>query len=146
MLYHLSYRPIRINDLQSRCSKIPLVSRFIEERRYLKNVTTSTLAWYQNSLRAFSGALDSKQTINRGLLNSSSKGISAISVNTWRRCINAYLKWTRSDLKIPRLQEEKKVLRTFSPEDVKRLLTHKTKSKSQARIQSLAICYFWIPD
>jgi len=49
------------------------------------------------------------------------------------------LKWTGSDLKIPRLQEEKKVLRTVGATDVSRLLAHKPKSKSQSRIQSLAV-------
>jgi integrase len=54
------------------------------------------------------------------------------------RRVNAYLKWTGSDLKIPRLREEK-ILKTLTSEDVKRLLSHKTKSKSQSRASSLAI-------
>jgi hypothetical protein len=43
------------------------------------------------------------------------------------------------DLKIPRLQEEKKILKTLTSDDVKRPLTHKTKSKSQSRAHQLAV-------
>jgi integrase len=118
---------------------MPSASEFIRERKYLKNVTSKTLAWYEQSFQSFEGALESAQTIKQRIVELRNRGISAISVNTWLRCINAYLKWTGSDLKIPRLQEEKKILKTLTSEDVKRLLTHKTKSKSQSRIQSLAI-------
>jgi hypothetical protein len=77
--------------------------------------------------------------INPRIVELRTRGISAISVNTWLRCINAYLRWKGSDLKIPLLTEERKILRTLTSEDVSRLLTHKTKSKSQSRIQSLAV-------
>jgi integrase/recombinase XerD len=112
---------------------------FIQERRYLKNVTTKTIAWYEQSFKAFDGALDSKQAINQRIVSLRERGVSPISINSWLRCINAYLRWTGSDLKIPRLQEEKKILRTLTSDDVKRLIEHKTKSKSQSRIQSLAV-------
>ena len=32
-------------------------SEFMTERRYLKNVTPKTLAWYEQSFKAFDGAL-----------------------------------------------------------------------------------------
>jgi integrase/recombinase XerD len=111
----------------------------MEERKYLRNTTEKTQAWYQASFKAFSGALDSREAINRRIIDLRQRGISAISVNTWLRCVNAFLKWRGSDIKIPKLAEEKKILKTFTSEDIKRLLNHKTKSKSQARIHSLAI-------
>jgi hypothetical protein len=86
MLYHLSYRPFRFNDLQQRRSKKNRLSSGSP-----KNATT-TLAWYQNSFRAFSGALDSKQTINQRIVSLREKGIGAVSINTWLRCVNAFLK------------------------------------------------------
>ena len=92
-----------------------------------------------NSFRAFSGALDSKQTINQRIISLREKGISAVSINTWLRCINAYLKWTGSDLKIPKLKEEKKIPKTLTSDDVQRLLNDKPKSKSLSRFQALAI-------
>jgi hypothetical protein len=85
--------------------RIPFV--FIEERRYLKNVTTKTIAWYEQSFRAFEGALDSKEAINQRIVALRKRGISAISVNSWLRCINGYLGWLGQPTKMPRLQEEK---------------------------------------
>jgi integrase/recombinase XerD len=111
----------------------------IQERKYLKNVTSKTLAWYEQSFRAFEGALESAQTIKQRLINLREKGVSAVSINTYPRCVNAYLKWTGSDLKIPRLTEEKRILKTFTSVDSQRLLDYKPKSKSQARVQALAI-------
>jgi integrase/recombinase XerD len=119
--------------------KIPSVSDFIEERRWVKNVTAKTLQWYHQAFKQFDGALASKQTINQRIVALRERGIAAISVNSWLTGINAYLRWRGDNYKIPKLQTEKKILRTFTPEDVQRLLNHKTRSKSQSRIQHLAI-------
>jgi integrase/recombinase XerD len=88
--------------------------------------------------------LDSREAINQRIVVLRQRGISPVSINTWLRCINAYLKWLGEPTKIPKLTEERKILKTPTSEDVKRPLTQKTKSKktkskSQARIQSLAI-------
>src|SRR6516164_3301661 len=117
--------------------KIPSV--FIEERRFLKNVTTKTIAWYEQTFKVFDGALESRESINQRIVSLRQRGISPVSINSWTRCINAFLRWAGSDIKIPRLTEEKKILRTFTPEDIRRLVNHKTKSKSQQRIQHLAL-------
>jgi hypothetical protein len=44
---------------------------FIEERRYLKNVTAKTLAWYEQSFRAFDRALADEATIKPSGLSKS---------------------------------------------------------------------------
>jgi integrase/recombinase XerD len=83
--------------------------------------------------------LESRESINQRIVSLRQRGISPVSINSWTRCINAFLRWAGSDIKIPRLTEEKKILRTFTPEDIRRLVNHKTKSKSQQRIQHLAL-------
>ena len=83
---------------------------FIEERRYLKNVTAKTLAWYEQSFRAFDGALADEAAIKRRVVELRQRGISPTSINTWLRCINAYLVWTGAGFKVSKLQEEKKLL------------------------------------
>ena len=35
----------------------------IQERRFLKNVTSKTLAWYQDTFKAFAGLLDCEVAI-----------------------------------------------------------------------------------
>src|SRR5450631_1938595 len=82
------------------------VSDFITERRYLKNVTLKTLAWYQDAFKAFSGTLDDEAAIKHRIVELRTRGVSAISVNSWLRCINAYLSWKGEGIKLPRLKEE----------------------------------------
>jgi hypothetical protein len=41
---------------------------FIRERHYLKAVSPKTLIWYGCSFRAFEGALESRETVNRRIV------------------------------------------------------------------------------
>jgi hypothetical protein len=43
-------------------------SEFMTERRYLKNVTPKTLAWYEQSFKAFEGALQSETAIRQWIV------------------------------------------------------------------------------
>src|SRR4051794_6954020 len=92
------------------------VQKFITERRYLKNVTPKTLAWYSDAFKAFHGALGTAAETNHRIVKLRTRGVSAISVNSWLRCINAYMKWMGTSLKFPRLKEEQKILATLPPE------------------------------
>jgi hypothetical protein len=40
-------------------SSAALFERFLNERRYLKNVTADTIEWYQKTFKAFCPAMDS---------------------------------------------------------------------------------------
>jgi integrase/recombinase XerD len=113
-------------------------AEFITERRYLKNVSPKTILWYEQSFRSFGGALDSKSAIVSRIAVLRQRGVSAISVNSWLRCINAYFRWLHTEhgrelIRIPRLQEERKVLATLSPEQIKRLLQYRPKGKNRTK-------------
>lgn len=62
------------------------------------------------------------------------------------RCINAYFNWLHREhgkelIKIPRLKEEQKILATFSPEQIKRLVQFKPPGiRREARVHVMAIC------
>jgi hypothetical protein len=82
--------------------------QFITERQYLKNVSEKTILWYRHSFRAFEGALSSKSSIVDRITELRLRKVSAISVNTYLRCINAYFRWLHVEhgqalIKIPRL-------------------------------------------
>ena len=51
-------------------------SEFIQERKYLKNVTPKTLAWYQTSFKAFGGALESEAAIKQRIIQLRDRGVS----------------------------------------------------------------------
>jgi hypothetical protein len=108
---------------------------FILERGYLKNVTIRTIGWYEQSFKAFEGALSSKAAIVARVAELRQRGVAAISVNSYLGCINAYLNWLHLEhgqnaLKIPRLREGHKILATLSPDHIKRLLQYKPRGES----------------
>lgn len=91
----------------------------------MKNVTPKTLAWYEQSFRAFDGALADEASIKRRVVELRSRGISPVSVNTRLRCINAYVKWTGASFKIPRLQKGKKLRSTLTQDHIQRITPYK---------------------
>ena len=62
------------------------------ERRYLKNVSPKTVLCYEHSVKAFERALDTKALIVTRITELRQRNVSAISVNTYLRCINAFLR------------------------------------------------------
>jgi integrase/recombinase XerD len=120
-----------------------MTDQFIRERTYLKGVSPHTLLWYRDSFKAFQGATDSKAAIVQRIGELMERGVKPVSINTYLRCINAFLHWRDghgekcspqcTHIHISRLKEEQKVLATFSQEQVKALLNFKPKGKNQAR-------------
>jgi site-specific recombinase XerD len=115
------------------------VAEFITERRYLKNVTSKTLAWYEQSFKAFHGALESEAALKQRIVELRDRGVSATSVNTWLRCINAYLNWNGAGFKMPRLKEEQKILATLNQAQTRWLLDFKPKGANQKRCHTAAL-------
>ena len=77
-------------------------NRFIEERQILNNVSSATLTWYRYSLKAFQPVLEAEYeatgfkaaVIQRiGELQQQGRGNKAVSVNTYLRCLKAFMAW-----------------------------------------------------
>jgi site-specific recombinase XerD len=115
------------------------VSQFIQERKYLKNVTPKTLAWYGHSFKAFEGALDSLENVKSRITALRDRGVRAVSVNTYLRCVNAYFKWREIDWRLPRLKEERRILATFNQQHVKALISFKPTGTNERRVYALAM-------
>jgi len=73
-----------------------MVEQFIQSRKYLKAVTPKTIVWYKCSFTAFDGAIDSKESINRRIIELRERGVSPITINSYLRCVNAYHRWLHS--------------------------------------------------
>lgn len=127
-----------------------LYAHFVKERKYLRNVSPSTISAYEWAWRAFSPVLSRRERIIKAeVLQRISElreaGLTAVSVNTYLRSLNAFLRWLheegRSDqpLSIPRLKEEQKVLSVFSGAQIARLIAFKPASVSEQRSQVLAL-------
>ena len=156
MLYHLSYRPNRINNLWSKASglrvclqarkgqTVTLVEQFITERKVFKNVSPATVHWYKRAFKVFDGALESKATVGLRIAEVRQERLNAISVNSYLRVLNAYFKWLNQEhgqplIKIPRLKEEQKILATFSVEQIAKLVHWKPIGRNQIRAHTIAL-------
>ncbi len=129
--------------------------RFVQERRYLKGVSPATEQWYKYSLKAFAPVLSepyqSTTAFKTAVANrirdlmAERRGNKAVSINTYLRCLKAFLRWaheeglTKEQIKLAWLREEEKVLATFSPEQVKRIIQWKPSTRTEARLHALAM-------
>src|SRR5579863_674715 len=100
---------------------------FIQERIYLKGVSSLTVEWYKCSFRAFDGAMGTKQTILARIAEIKNRGTSNITINSYLRCVNAYLMWQHKEhgrdlLRIPKLKEEQKVLATLGNDGIAKIV------------------------
>ena len=121
-----------------------MTDQFIKERMYLKGVSPKTLVWYKDSFKAFNGALDSKSAIIDRIAVLRNRGVKAVSINTWLRCVNAYFMWLHKEhgkelVRIPRLKEEQKLLQTLSKEHLSHLLSFRPKGRNLVRAHTVAL-------
>jgi integrase/recombinase XerD len=117
----------------------PLFEQFIRERQYLHNVTESTVLWYRDSLRWLPSESPSQQELKDAVIRMSQSGRKATGCNCAIRAINAYLKWSGSPQKIPRLKEPQLVLPRFTAQQIRQLVTWKPKGKYQRRLHLLVL-------
>ena len=75
-------------------------------------------------------------------------GIKPVSCNTYISCIDAFLRWLHKEelqpelLKIAKLKAEKKVLKTFSEQQLQSIIRFKPKTLSEKRIHTLLCTLF----
>jgi site-specific recombinase XerD len=116
-----------------------LVQQFINERKYLLNVTPKTIIWHGCGFKAFAGALDSLEAAKQRVGELRERNVSSITVNSYLRCINAFWTWQEKDWKIRRLKEEQKILQTLSADSIRSLINWKPRGVNQIRAYILAL-------
>ena len=129
-----------------------LFEMFIKDRRYAKGVSPRTESWYRQSWHAFHDALSkaspdalSKSDFTPVIEGFCSRGVSPITINTYARAINAFLRWLHEEghcptlVRIPRLKEPETVVVTFRLEHVQRLIQYRPTCRNQRRAQIMAL-------
>jgi site-specific recombinase XerD len=115
--------------------KIPPVSKsdeFIRDRQWFKNVTQKTLDWYAQAFKSFAGC-ETENDYKVRIAELRQRGVSAVSVNSWTRCINAYAKWAGLGWRLPRLKEESKILPTLDEGQISTLRHARTQGVVERR-------------
>jgi integrase/recombinase XerD len=129
--------------------------RFIQERKILFNVSPATLQWYRYSLKAFQPVLEAEfeaigpfktAVIARiAELQQQGRANKPVSVNTYLRCLKAFMAWAyqeqivKEPFKLTWLKEEQKILSTFTPEHIRKLIHWKPVKRSDMRLHTLAL-------
>lgn len=112
----------------------PRFEQFIQEKKYLANVSPATCDWYQQSLRWLSGPTPDEAALKDFVMRMRAGGLKASSCNCHIRAVNAYLRWAGIALKVPRMKEEQRILPTFSVEDIQKIMRHKPKGFYDVRL------------
>jgi integrase/recombinase XerD len=113
--------------------------QFIKERQYLTNVTPATVEWYRQSLAWLSTESPTEANLKSLVIRMREKGLKASGCNCRIRAINAFLKWSGSTVRIPKLKEPQLILPTFTAEQIKRFLGYKPKGYYERRLHLLVL-------
>jgi integrase/recombinase XerD len=127
-----------------------LFQTFLEERRYLKNVTATTLTSYQSVWKATAPYLPSEpSTMNQAAANAlivklRESGKTAGGCNVCIRTLNAFWKWmaesgytTGKTVRLKLLRTEQRVLPTYSKEHISTLVSLKPDCLNDARVRTM---------
>jgi site-specific recombinase XerD len=117
---------------------------FIRERKYLHNVSPASIVWYEQAFKRFDGAIESREAVIMRISELRERGLSPVSVNVHLRVLNAYFRWLNLEhqqplIHISRLKEEQKILATFSPDQIHRLVHWKPVKRNETRAHTIAL-------
>lgn len=77
----------------------PNFQDYIQDRKYTRNVSAKTIAWYTDVWRAFGPYLNTesaqsiRESVRRAVTDLLAKGIKPVSVNSWLTGVRAYCLW-----------------------------------------------------
>jgi len=123
-----------------------LFESFLQDRLYLKNVSSLTIKSYRQAFERFKkggGAEASKQTVNDFVVYMRSSGLSPVTCNISIRSMNSFLSWLfecghiREPLKIKQLRTEKKVIKPYSDTELSRIVSFRPNTLAQRRLHAL---------
>ena len=110
-----------------------------EERKYLLNVSHKTLVYYGCAFRAWEKHSGDGRPVT-WIKNMLDSGIKPVSVNTYICALNAYWKWEGAGTaKIKYIKEEEKILLTFTPEQIARIVNSKPVGRNETRARAAAL-------
>jgi integrase/recombinase XerD len=124
---------------------------FIQERRYLKNVSPSTVSWYTHAFKWLPSESPTHEQLKDAVMRMREKGLKETGCNAAIRAINAYLHWNSGSerkcgagcthCRIQQLKEPQNILPTFTADQVTRLLSWRPKPKHfyQRRLHLLTL-------
>ena len=116
-----------------------MFEHFIQERKYLSNVSPRTIEWHEQSLKWLGVEQPTESQLQDFVMRMRAAGLKASSVNCRIRSVNAYLHWTGSPLRVPKLKEESYVPATYSRKQVDAIVRWKPRGFYARRVHVLML-------
>jgi integrase/recombinase XerD len=120
-----------------------LFEEFINERKYLRNLSDRTLRFYKETYHYFRqvGAFEklSKQSLQNAVVMFRERGASVGGINAYIRGVNTFLKWLHEEhgyenLSLKKLKNNHRILRSLTDEEIKAIVRYKPKTFSEKRL------------
>jgi integrase/recombinase XerD len=121
--------------------------QFIREKQYINNVSPKTIRTYRDSLKAFEKFAGcscpqylTAKSLRSFVVTAGGCGVSPGAINTFARSVNSYLTWLHREghisepLAIPKVKQPKRIIPTYSADDVVRILSHKPRNHTERRL------------
>jgi site-specific recombinase XerD len=121
------------------------VDEFLNERKYLLNVSHKTLVYYGCAFKAWEKHKGDEKPVT-WIKNMLESGIKPVSVNTYICAMNCYWKWEGAGIKLKYIKEEEKILATLTPDQLTNLVhckfgsIRKQTNLQRAHLVALTIC------
>jgi site-specific recombinase XerC len=122
---------------------------FISEKQYLDNRSPRTIKHYRAAFKTYrrfvTGEEVTQDNINSFVIEARRAGMSAGCLNSYIRGFNSFLDWlheeelTPTRLRIKHLKQEKKIGRSFTDEELRRLLSYKPQTIGERRAHALTL-------
>jgi integrase/recombinase XerD len=118
-----------------------MFDEFMKERQYLQNVSPRTLEWYKQSFRWLGIEKPTESELKEFVIRMRTAGLKPSSCNNRIRAVNAYLSWSKSEHRVPKLKEDQRILPTYATDDIRKFMAWKPVGKFQVRLQCLILVF-----
>lgn len=129
-----------------------LFDEFKREKRYLNNVTPATVRSYEKSWLAFvkhhGSTMPDEASVKQFMVSMLASGLKPGAANSYARSVNSFLSWlhdaghTTAHFRVQMAKDGRKVLKTYSAEDVARIVAHRPATATGKRV--MAVLYLLI--
>lgn len=122
---------------------------FIREKQYIENCAPTTIKYFRQCFKTFRRIVAdgevSKQTLTEFAIAARQQGMTVGCFNTYSKGLNSFFDWlhaneiTTERLRIKPLKQEQKVLRSFTEDELRRVLAFKPRTFGERRIHALTL-------
>jgi|ERR1041384_2537114 integrase/recombinase XerD len=126
-----------------------LFEQFLQEKTYIQNCAPLTIKHFRSSYKTYRKFVQddevTQDSINRFVVEARKADMSVGCLNSYIRGFNSFLDWlfaaelTPTHLRIRLLKQEKKIGRSFTDDELRRMTSFKPKTFSQKRIHVLTL-------